>query len=186
MIDKVLPVIIDELNKFIKHRFGLSENVAILSSLVDTSWAAVPAAQNKVVCMLTNIEQERTVKYNVAAPGRGGNPPLMLNLNLVFVANFQDYNESLKFLSLLLTFFHSKPVFTPQNTPELPEAAAKITVEINNLDQQSQNQLWAALGSSIMPSVNLKLRLITITSDQILAEIPEITAIETTATTPHN
>jgi hypothetical protein len=110
----------------------------------------------------------------------------MLNLNLVFVANFQDYNESLKFLSLLLTFFHSKPVFTPQNTPELPEAAAKITVEINNLDQQSQNQLWAALGSSIMPSVNLKLRLITITSDQILAEIPEITAIETTATTPHN
>jgi hypothetical protein len=114
------------------------------------------------------------------------NPPIQLNLYVLFAAYFPgNYLEALKFISLVLGFFQGKQVFTAQNTPGLPDGVDKLVVEINNLDQHAQNQLWSAIGAKMMPSVSMKIRMIVITRDQILSEVPEITGTDTT-TSPNS
>lgn len=181
MIHKVLPVIIDELNSYLKRAVTDTEDKAVLSALVDQSGSIAFAGENKVVCLLTGIEQETVARNNFPTAPVMKNPPVHLNLYLLFAAYFPgNYLEALKFISLVITFFQGKQFFSSQNTPGLPDGVDKISIEINNLDQHSQNQLWSAIGAKVMPSISMKLRMISITRDQILAEIPEITGIDTT------
>lgn len=177
----MLSAITDELNSYLRRTVSVVEDKATLSALVDQEGNMAAEGENKVVGLLTAIEQERASLSQ--APSRGGlrNPPVQLNLHVLFAAYFPgDYREALKFISLTLAFFQSKQVFTARNTPGLPAGAEKVVVEINNLDQQAQYQLWNAIGAKMIPSVSMKIRLIAITNDQILGEVPEITSTETT------
>lgn len=137
--------------------------------------------KDKIVSMLTAIEQERTNLNQSPSRSVRQNPPIQLNLQVLFAAYFPgNYLEALKFISLVLAYFQGKQVFTAQNTPELPNGVDKIVVEINNLDQHALNQLWSAIGAKMMPSVSMKIRMIVITRGQILQEVPEITGTDTT------
>jgi len=179
MIHRVLPVLVAELNSFLKRSVSDTEDRAILSSLVDQSGSLAFTGENRVICMVTGIEQERVNINQVNTSSVLKTPPLYLNLYLLFSAYFPgNYDESLKFISLVISYFQGKQFFTPQNTPTLPEGVEKLQIEINNLDQHAQNQLWSAIGAKMMPSISMKLRMITITRDQILAEIPEITGVD--------
>lgn len=179
MIHRVLPVLIAELNDFLKRTVSDTEDRAILSGLVDQSGGLAFTGDSKIIAMVTGIEQERSTINRVMPSAVLKNPPIQLNLNLLFCAYFPgNYLEALKFISLVIAFFQGKQVFTAQNTPGLPEGTDKVSVEISNLDQHAQNQLWSAVGAKMMPSVAMKLRLITITRDQVMAEIPEITGID--------
>lgn len=182
MIHLVLPIIVGELNNFLKRSVVETEDKAILSNLVDQSGALAFTGENKVICLLTGIEQERTNLNSFPAAPTKKNPPIYLNLYLLFAAYFPSrYDESLKFMSLVISYFQGKQLFTPQNTPGLPPEVEKISIEIHNIDQHNQSQLWSAIGAKMMPSISMKLRMLAITKDQILAEIPEITGIDTTA-----
>ncbi|WP_020570431.1 DUF4255 domain-containing protein [Neolewinella persica] len=188
MIHKVLPIIVDELNAYLKQATSRTpEDWIVLSDIVDQTGSVAFSGKNKVVCMLTGIEQERS-NFNKLPTGPAlRNLPIYLNIYLLFAAYFPgSYEESLKFISLVISFFQGKQVFTPQNTPGLPPGADKITVEITNLDQQAQHRLWSAIGAKMMPSISMKLRMIPITTDQILTEIPEITGINTIITPDKN
>lgn len=179
MIHKVLPEIVAELNAFLKRAASDTEDRAVLSALVDQSGSIAFTGENKIICQLTGIEQERSNINKFPTSPVMKNPPVYLNLYLLFAAYFPgNYDEALKFISLVIAYFQGKQVFTAQNTPGLPTEVEKITVEINNLDQHAQSQLWSAIGAKMMPSVSMKLRMIPITRDQILAEIPEIRGIE--------
>lgn len=181
MLHQILPVIITDLNSFLRRRLNIEESPAMLSELVTQEGLPLPAAHNKVVAMVTGIEQEHSVRnQSVARDGVPRHPPLQLNIKLLFAANFPgNYVEALRFISLVLSFFQGKQIFTAQNTPELPEAVEKITAEIANMDLSAQQQLWNAIGAKMIPSVSLKLRMITITRNQILDEVPEITGTST-------
>jgi len=187
MIHKVLSEIINELNAFLKRAVSSTEDRIVLSALVDQSGSIAFSGENKIVCMLTAIEQERSNLNKFPTSPVMKNPPIYLNLYLLFSAYFPgNYDESLKFISLVISFFQGKQLFTPQNTPGLPAEVDKISVEFNNLDQHAQNQLWSAIGAKMMPSISMKLRMIPITRDQILAEISEITGIDTTTSPDRN
>lgn len=180
MIHKVLPLIVAELNSFLKRSVGDTEDRVILSAVVDQSGSLAFTGDNKVLCTVTAIEQERANFNQVSKSSLEMNPPIYFNLYLLFSAYFpRNYDEALKFISLVLYFFQGKQFFNPQNTPNLPEGVDKLTVEINNLDQHAQNQLWSAIGAKMMPSISMKLRMITITREQIIGEIPEVTGIDT-------
>lgn len=180
MIHKVLPVIVAELNSYLKRSVADAEDRVILSSIVDQSGSLSFSGDNRVICMMTGIEQERTNINQVSRSALLKNPPIYINLYLLFAAHFPgNYDEALKFISLVLGYFQGKQFFTPQNTPELPDGIEKLSIEINNLDQHAQNQLWSAIGAKMMPSISMKMRMIMITRDQILGEIPEIKGIDT-------
>lgn len=181
MIHRVLPVLVAELNDFLRHTVSDTEDRVLLSALVDQSGALAFTGENRIICLLTGIEQERTNLNQVRASAVLKNPPIRLNLNLLFCAYFPaNYEEGLKFISLILYFFQRKRVFTTQNTPHLPEKVDKISAEIINLDQAAQHQLWRTIGARMMPAVAIKLQTITIDHDQGMVDIPEITGVNTT------
>jgi hypothetical protein len=139
MIDKVLSLILDELNIFLSARFADSEPHAVLSSLIDRDGSVPSAIENKLVLSLVNIERE---------------PALHHNLYLQVSANFAaaNYPESLRFLSAALEFFFERPVFSASGV-------ASLSVEMINLTIQDLHNLWSISGGKYLPSVLYKLRM---------------------------
>jgi hypothetical protein len=187
MIHKVLPVIVAELNSFLKRSVSASEDLVILSSLVNQSGSLAFTGADKVICTVTAIEQERVNISSSMTSMAWQNPPIYLNLNLLFSAYFPgDYVAALEFVSLVISFFQGKPFFTQANTSGLPEGVDKLIIEINHLDQHAQNELWIATGAKMMPSINMKLRMIAISGDHTISETPEIKGLGSTTQPPRN
>ncbi|MTB52938.1 DUF4255 domain-containing protein [Lewinella sp. W8] len=185
MIHQVLDIIVKELNNFLKRSVRGNEDRAVLSALVDMQGNPAFDGENKMICTLVSLEQERVALNSL--PGRAvkKNAPIHLNLILLFSAHFPgNYDEALKFLSHTIGYFQGKQVFTPQNTPGLPNTIERAVMEIFNMDLHSQSQLWGAVGAKMMPSAVMKLRMVSITRDVILEEVSEITSIETTSQPP--
>jgi hypothetical protein len=140
MIDKVLSLILDELNVFLTARFAGSELRAVLSDFVQQDGTPPPQIENKLVLSLVNIERETA---------------LNLNLYLRVAANFgANYIESLQFLSAALEFFQERPVFTAPGME-------RLNVQMINLTIQDLHSLWSISGSKYLPSAFYKLRMVT-------------------------
>ncbi len=140
MIDKVLSLILDELNVFLSARLAGSEPHAVLSALVEQDGTPPPQIENKLVLSLVNIERE-------TAPN--------LNIYLRVAANFgANYIECLQFLSAALEFFQERPVFTAPGID-------RLNVQMLNLTIQDLHSLWSISGSNYLPSVFYKVRMVT-------------------------
>ena len=57
MIDNALTTIISELNDFLKIKFNISEDMVILSNIVDASGSPILKGDNKLLCSLINITE---------------------------------------------------------------------------------------------------------------------------------
>lgn len=182
MIQNVLTILTQELNAHLKRQFNSLEESVILSEIVHQDGSLAFSGDNKIICSLINIEQER-VNLNVSmAKSVKTNPPINLNIYIMFSAYFPgNYEESLKFLSSLIGFFQGKQVFNHSNTPGLDDAVEKISVDMVNMDLHQVSNLWAAVGAKAMPFVAFKLRMLSISRDVILDIAPEITKLETSA-----
>ncbi|MBC6996649.1 DUF4255 domain-containing protein [Neolewinella lacunae] len=179
MIQQVLTSIVGDLNGYLRRTVADAEDKAVLGALAEADGSPAATGDNRMVCTLVNIEQERVNLNQLPDRSAKTNAPVCLNLYLLFSARFpNNYAEALKFLALTIGFFQGKQVFTPQNTPGLPAGAEKVTMEIYNLDLHAQSQLWGALGAKLVPAVVMKMRMLTITRNLLLEEISEIRAVE--------
>ena len=132
---------------------------------------AIP--NNKVGMSLINIEEERVFKdQNFLHRNDEGNieqynPEIKLNLYVLFCARYVDgdgddnYNEGLKQLSNVISFFQGKYVFTPDNSPTMDESLRKLIVELYSYTFEQQYNFWAILGAKYLPSVLYRVRLLT-------------------------
>ena len=182
MIYTVLDVIKQELDTFLLRRIDTrGKKIVVLSELMNNADGAFAVGEeDKIVCTLLNIEQERT---NLNAPSGAKalvNPPFNLNLYALFSAYYRPDNckQALEALSLTLAFFQGKQVFTPANTPGLTPAIEKIIVEMVNVDLKDLSNFWTALGAKHLPCVLLKIRMVSITADIVLEEFTPITGID--------
>ena len=123
MIDVALKFLVAELNGFLFARTGTA-GVADLSRIVDdTGKVAIPPASLGVA--LVNIDEERVMKSHlpstVLIDGRQVllQPELKLNLTIIIAANFVKYEDALRQLSWVLTFFQSHLGFTRDRFPSL-------------------------------------------------------------------
>lgn len=185
MIHQVLEHIVQDLNRFLKRSVSDNEDRAILSELVDLQGNKAFDGENKMVCTLVSLEQEKVALNSL--PGRSikKNAAVHLNLILLFSAHFSgNYEEALKFLSHTIGYFQGKQVFTPQNTSGLPDGIERATIEMYHLDLSTQSQLWNALGITLRPSLIMKLRMISVAREVMLEEISEISSIETASLPP--
>lgn len=104
-------------------------------------------------------------------------PELKLNLYILFAANFKIYDQALKFISYVLTYFQSHSSFTSDGYPTLDPRIKKLTVELQSLNYEQLNQVWAFIGAKQLPSVIYKVRMVVLQDEAATAIQPPITHI---------
>lgn len=170
MIDVALKFLTEELNAYLLARTALSFGKASLSPVVDEAgkWKATT---DSLGCFLLGLEEERHTKEHLPSyTYRAGQkvqlqPPLKLNLNVMFFAHFQNYEQALKYLSLLLTFFQRYGAFNPAQYPGMPSGLDKLIVELQSPSYEQLNQIWAFIGGKYLPSALYKIRMTVLQDD---------------------
>lgn len=110
-------------------------------------------------------------------------PPVYLNIYLLFSVNFIDYEAGLTNLSKIIELFQHRRVFTRENatdTNSFPSNLEKIIFDFHNLNFEQLYQIWGILGGTYFPSVLYKVRLVKIEHEEPLVAGPEITTIQVT------
>jgi hypothetical protein len=179
MIDQVLQYIVVELNRYFKVRFGLNENIVVLSGLVNMDGTPALQQDNKVVLTMLNVEQEKVVASNGNYKSVGDktskvSPPVFINLYLLFSGYFpgSNYAEALKFISGVITYFQANTSLSSDNASGLPSGVDKLVFDLQKFTYQDLSHIWGMLGSKHMPSVGYKLRMLMINDGQLREQLP--------------
>jgi hypothetical protein len=167
MINESLEFISVELNNYFKSTFQVTEDKAIVSNMINPDGSVPIHINDKLVICLVNIEQETSIAnlgftHNTGQDFQVRNQPLNINLYVLFAANFNNYSESLKFISSTISFFQGTYVFLRKNYPNMGENTDKLVFELLKTDYQSTNYLWNSLGAKYVPSMIYKVRMLTI------------------------
>ncbi|RBW55876.1 DUF4255 domain-containing protein [Tenacibaculum sp. E3R01] len=176
MILKALQFTNRTLNQFLKNKFGLSDDVVVTNKIIDQNGTVPIENQNKVIITLIHVEQETVKSFyrknKQLNDGNYENKPLdeRYNLYLLVAPNFEQYNETLKFLNATIQFFQINGVLDANTSSKIPKGISRLEFEFEKGDGYLQmHNLWSALGAKYQPSVIYKMRLVTIVSDEINA-----------------
>ncbi len=170
MISTAIKFLSTEINDFLQARLTTpdgeksQEEKIIIGNIVNQSGSSGHLSDNIMVVSLVNIEEERIIKsHDIYKKDLNGqfekfHPIQNLNLYILFSAYFEDYNSALKSLSEVILFFVINKSFSNKDYNQFPDALHKISVEMQNLNFDEQNQLWGSLGAKYMPSALFKIR----------------------------
>jgi len=101
------------------------------------------------------------------------NPPVELNLYILFAAHNGHYETALRDLSDIVGFFQGSPVFDGQRYPLLNagvtqpgnkpwQVIERLIFQLHNLSFEQQNNLWGMLGGKYIPSVVYRMNMLTV------------------------
>jgi hypothetical protein len=183
MIDIAISHIASQLNQYLKRTFDLSEDIVVISNILEQDGGVVSHINNKLVIFLINIEKDtmpfRQTQENSVGTQRtiSSHPPLYLNLYLLVAGYFsgKNYPEALKFLSNTISFFQRSPVFDRHNTPDLDNRIDKLVLDLENLDMKDLSSLWGMLSGKYLPSVVYKVRIVAFDSGDVRSQLPAVT-----------
>jgi len=185
MLDAAIGLIATQLNQALRGAFQLSEDLVVVTNLVDVNGNAPVNAVNKLVIFLANIERDTlAASQGVRAATGGGerdaivqtSAAVHLNLMLIFAANFGGgkYTEALKFISATIAFFQGRALFDHHNSPDLDPRIERLVLDIENLNIAELSNLWGILGGKYVPSILYRMRMITFDSGQVTHLVPRI------------
>ena len=180
MIYSAITHLVNQLNLFLKRSFDLSEDVVVMSNILEQDGTLAQNVGNKLVMSLINIEKESASTRPPSADSymstAASYPPLDLNLYVMVAANFGcgNYAESLKFLSNAIAFFQRQPCFDHATTPDLDKRISKLVLDIENLNIQDLTGLWGVLSGKYQPSILYKVRMVTFDAGDILTQLHPI------------
>ncbi len=185
MIQNVLPTIANELNVYLKSRYNSIEDKVIISNLINQDGSVAVEGSNQIVVSLINVTEESTLRASANNQLIGSSflefaPPVTINLTLIFSAFFisKNYLEALKYLSGVIYFFQSKPLFTNQNTPGLTTNVDKVHFDMLSMQPQELMNIFSMMGAKYMPSVVYKMKMLTFSQDNIIDELPSIKGLK--------
>lgn len=192
MIASALRLVVDELNTYIEsiEPGATSEDVVELGhiALAENASDSNDGTLGRVILSLVNIEEEKRLKnrgrtVKVGDEFQTSNPPITLNLYLLFSASIRDYEMALHRLSQVIEFFQGKFVFTVSNSPS-PRAVNdenladfKLILDIHTLNFEQINDLWGSLGGKQVPFVIYRGRLLELRREAIQQAGPLIEQI---------
>jgi hypothetical protein len=185
MLEVALQFLRDQLNTYLLARTGSDAIKVVLSKLVDET-GKYAFDQQSIAANVVNIEEERVLKAHlpefIYVNGQHvvKEPELKLNLYVLFAANFRVYDEALKYISYLLTYFQSQPHFTQDGFPGLDARIEKLTLELQSPSFEQLNQMWTFIGGKQLPSVLYKVRMVILQPDTPTVVQPPLTKIATT------
>lgn len=179
MIQVALSVLKEKLNEYFRMAGSLDDG--IVQFIDSNSNDPVSFTNDKVTPFLINVSEDRKFRNADQFSGvvRDGirtqmNPEIRIELLVLFVSKFGDYNQALKFLSNVIKFFQANRIFTPKNSPALSdEKIEKLIVELISLPLEEQNQVWHSLSTSYLPSVLYRIRLLSFIDEQSVEYVGE-------------
>jgi hypothetical protein len=174
-MDQVLKFLANQLDSYLqRQQSNNSRNVVLGNVSLIGSNEENGNLNNQVIISLVNVEEDRISRpvNNYVKVAQQNipqviykNPPVFLNLDILFTAYYSDYQSSLLFLSYIIKFFQYQNVFTTLNAPDLPQQIDEVIFDLKTLSLQDLNNLWGILGSKYIPSVMYKVRLVAISDD---------------------
>ncbi|NUN12890.1 MAG: DUF4255 domain-containing protein [Myxococcales bacterium] len=179
MLQHVTTFFEADINEYLVTRTG-SNATRVVANKIATESGQVAFETNTIALSVVNIEEERVLKqhHNEFSYVNGQQvfvpPPLRLNLFVIFAVHHGTYNESLKLLSYVLTYFQHRRSFTPEKNPGLFEGIEKLTVDLQSLNWEQVNQLWGYLGAKYLPSAVYKITLVALQDGDIVEIQPPI------------
>jgi hypothetical protein len=179
MIHNVITSIALKLDEFIKNKLSLTEDTVIVSSLVDIKGNVNQDIENKISVFLLHIEEETITKNATIRNSQGTNPPVKINIMVMFSAYFPNFNyvEALRYVSLVIEFFQNTNVFDDSNTSGLPINANRIHTELHNISIEEIGKLWGNIGANYIPSVSYRFKHILFDGESISQDIPRILGV---------
>lgn len=182
MINTALTFLVSELNSFFRNVMNLQEDKVILASISEIDGSFAVKNNDKVTVSLVNIAEEAALRNNMGNTTYGStyatvNPTIYLNLYVLCAASFNTYDESLKFISGVVSYFQGKNVFNHTNAPALPQQIDKLIVELEKTTYQDMSYIWGMLGSKYLPCVLYKVRMLTIQEGEWKDSIPVISSV---------
>jgi Pvc16 N-terminal domain len=184
MIDIALRMLKAEMNAFLialPDHTGPAPVIIANVAALEQADGNTSGLEEKILLSLVNVEEESTFKNLPAAikTSDGGvrytNPPIYLNLYLLFCANFPigQYENALRQLSNVIRFFQGRRVFNLKNSPnftiadETPDMLElELALNLYTMTFEQINHLWGSLGGKQMPFVMYKGRLVRITDNR--------------------
>lgn len=170
MLHEVLLLLRDALNGYLSASSGVEgaqTDQGQVGFVGSESAESLEFKLGSVTLMLVNVEQEFALRPGdpyrmVMADGstQRTQPPIHLNLLLLFAARFKEYDQALRYLSLVLQFFHSHRVLDHESTPALSPRIEKIVMELLTLPLSEQHNLWGLLRAPYMPSLLYRARMV--------------------------
>lgn len=178
MIYQTLEILIHQINKYLRSE-TTDDSDLVLENIAKQDDASITKLKDKVVVTLLNMEEETTLKNIPNTSVKDGkviykNNKINLNLYVLFASNRTAYDKALISINNIITFFHSKKVFTQINTPLTSSNSIfnslkefKFTVELYTPTFEQLNYIWGTLGGKSVPSVLYRISIVEIASDTI-------------------
>ncbi len=163
MLGEVLIFLRSRLDAYLSARLGVvpgepdQEKVVLLDG---EKTDPIEFQLGAVTALLVNIEQERIQRppdryYRSLPDGTTErvHPEIRMNLFVLFVAHFKQYEQGLSYLSLIIQYFQGHAVMDHTNSPELDSRIDKLLLELTTLSFSEQGEIWNGLRTSYLPSV---------------------------------
>ena len=188
MVNEALQFLRGNLEKFISEGRVNAEPLLVLAN----PWSNNDSNKNSSFLnsiSLINIEEEKIFKSQIPTIVRTENgkyykkePDLKLNLYILICAYNKNYEDGLKFISKVISYFQLNNVFQQEeNANDLPKSIEKLVVELHTATFEQQNQIWASLSTGYLPSVIYKVRMLIVENEPSVKEIEkQIETIEIT------
>lgn len=188
MISHAVNLIIGELNTHLKQQDDEATekpvvlgNVALFENNGHTD-DNENGINDKIVATLVKVSEEKTLKNQAASKKSTdktsySNPPVTLNLFVLFSMLNKHYKDALGQLSDVIAFFQGKHIFTNLNAlataePEEESKPFRLILDLYSPTFEEANHMWGTLGGKQFPSVLYRIRLIEIERD-VTTEIRE-------------
>ena len=182
MISDVLVLLKNQLNNHLNAGWDPSESREDQVVFIDgENMEPINFKLGAISVLLINVEEENSVRpadmyrrTNSDGTQQKIQPDIRLNLYVLFVARYKQYEESLRSLSLILQYFQNHRVLNHHNTPELSEDVEKLIIELITMPFSEQNEIWNALRTTYHPSVLYKIKMIVFKNAET-TDMPELT-----------
>jgi hypothetical protein len=176
---------VEYIRKEVRAHLGIDDSEAIIDNV---HVMKEENNANGVFISIVNVKEETTLKngdHYVRENNqvRYKEPPIYLNLYLLFAYRFEDYGQSLLRLSQTVELFQSRRVFSADNdvpANPFPANLEKLIFDFVNLNFEELNHLWGVLGGAYFPSVLYKVRMVKVQRN-VTSEASEITSIQLVA-----
>jgi hypothetical protein len=185
MLDVALKFVADELNAFLAVRTGTDTVQVKLTRFPSDTGNKYAFDEGSLGLTVINLEEERTVRSQLPTQSyvNGQNvvrePDIKINLHTLIGANFKQYDEALRYLSLVMVFFQSHPVFTSDQYPALDPAIERLAVDLQSPTYEQLNQIWGFVGAKQLPSAIYRMRLVALQDTAPASVRPPVTEITT-------
>jgi len=186
MIFPVMELIRQNLNAFLSAPG--SPDIVVLGNIAfatpDNPATPLVDESAQIYMSLVNVEEEPTLRNQSAVrqaeirPMAYVNPPMIINLFLLFSANHKDYSTAIRALSSVLLFFQGNRTFSISRTPVPPtgvfatleeqEHQIKVSLDLMSLTFEQVNHLWGSLGGKQQPFLLFKARQVEIDAARML------------------